>query len=702
MSWQVLLKAPSISGEQELPDTKLMYAQYLSFSGGANIIRQIIETNKSNRGIRNIPNWNRQIINTNTDRLGRQFPQIKNIEDVQRNAKELVKDMEKLTTRDVSYKSIETKLKDLIDAQDFEGIENFLQVDKTNTGGQIRGKIKKAILTNINDLKQLILSNPPDKYIHAYYYDISKFNLLDVDLPKKDFSTTDLGEKLKGWVQINNGNIEFVNKEGSFEGKIPPFVKVVLEEALNRTLSMVPSRLVKYIGGDISPGMVTSEIINSEYTLNVTDTEDVLNYLMLLTRLGINTNEFMLSDTPSDFYNLILKKKESNSPMVYPALKIILNEPSFDIDKWHTSEKGTKDERALSHIRDKFLREWTVTRIKGRTDSEGEKVKTTESNISEDKQQLREVQLGDKGYEDLRTLFSLSATERKRKLKANKNNIREIYNHFMEKSKESLWEGRMLFSEENYDFLVSLEKEIESGTDTTDKLMTYFNIEKTSAESLYIILNDIVTNPIMGEKYTLSNFFKEPRSVGKGPYKYTGRLFNTHIREDLQLQNQEKPEEDLVDLVEDINALFKFLKDHRQTVKPSEQKSLIQALKGMEADDITVDDFSPTNLVLEDIIEMMCQINWLLGDKSLNTMRNQLISSIKAKKTKTIIPKFITTFEDKYSEIRTQLIKATKTKVNKMIESDKSIGYYDKLVRNKYKYANFFNRLVDENLVIRV
>ena len=122
MSWQILLKAPSVSGEQELPDTKLMYVMYLSAPNGLEVVRQIIQTNKSNRGIRNIPKWNQQIINTEIGRLGRKYPQIRNIEDVQKNANALASDMTELTTRDVSYKSIETKLKDLIDAQYFEGI----------------------------------------------------------------------------------------------------------------------------------------------------------------------------------------------------------------------------------------------------------------------------------------------------------------------------------------------------------------------------------------------------------------------------------------------------------------------------------------------------------------------------------------------------------------------------------------------------
>ena len=242
MSWQILLKAPPITGEQELPDTKLMYVMYLSAPNGLEIVRQIIQTNKSNRGIRNIPKWNQQIINTETDRLSRQFPQIRNIEDVQKNANSLASDMTELTNRDVSYKSIDTTLNGLIDAEDFEGIEKFLHSDDKNPG-----KRKKAISININKIKQLISSNPPDKYIDAYYYDITDFSFESASIPLPNLRNLELPRGVRGYVRLQDGNLRFIKKKGKFENKIPPYIKIELEKALNKKLKLPPSKLVKYV-----------------------------------------------------------------------------------------------------------------------------------------------------------------------------------------------------------------------------------------------------------------------------------------------------------------------------------------------------------------------------------------------------------------------------------------------------------------------
>jgi oligoendopeptidase F len=157
----------------------------------------------------------------------------------------------------------------------------------------------------------------------------------------------------------------------------------------------------------------------------------------------------------------------------------------------------------------------------------------------------------------------------------------------------------------------------------------------------------------------------------------------------------------LKDLKKDIDKLYDFLVKNKQATKPAEKKKLIQALKDMDADSIDVSDFSPTQLVLEDIIEMMCQLNWLFGNKSLIQIRNRFSRAIKEGTAKKQIPKFITDFEGEYSTIREQLVKVTKDKINNMIESEKSITHYDRLVRKNYKTADFFGRMVDIGVLRR-
>ena len=704
MSWQILLKAPSVSGEQELPDTKLMYVMYLSAPNGLEVVRQIIQTNKSNRGIRNIPKWNQQIINTEIGRLGRKYPQIRNIEDVQKNANALASDMTELTTRDVSYKSIETKLKDLIDAQDFEGIENFLHSDDKNPG-----KRKRAVSMLSNELKSLISTSPPDMYIDAYYYlttttsvsimdDNTKGKTItspvsfgDVDLPSPDFSTIDLGQALKGWVRIRDGKLHFVNKKGKFSGKIPPYVKLALEETLGSKLKLTPSKLVKYIGGDISPGMHIEQQETTDYELNVETPEDVFNYLNLLVKLGINSNEFMLGNPPGLFYNTVLKRKDANTSMIYPALRVILKEPQFNVEDWYMSDKGTKESRAENYLRDKFLREWKVTRTR-----QGEKI--SEEDISEDIQQEREEELVEGGFEELRVLFTKSPTERKRLLRLNKDGIRDLYNDYMDSVKETLKEGRFLFSEENYDFLVELESNIDKGIDV-EKLANHFGLQ--DATGISETLEDILTNDIMESTVTMSDLFDEPTTVGTGAFKYTGRRLSSNLKKRILEQLEGNPSEDLKDLKKDIDTLYDFLVKNKQATKPAEKKKLIQALKDMDSDSIDVSDFSPTQLVLEDIIEMMCQLNWLFGNKSLIQIRNRFSRAIKEGTAKKQIPKFITDFEGEYSKIREQLVKVTKDKINNMIESEKSITHYDRLVRKNYKTADFFGRMVDIGVLMR-
>ena len=707
MSWQVLLKAPPVSGEQELPDTKLMYVMYLSAPNGLEVVRQIIQTNRSNRGVRNIPKWNQQIINTETGRLGRQFPQIRNIEDVQKNANALASDMTELTTRDVSYKSIETKLKDLIDAQDFEGIEKWLQIDSGAQGHA--GKRKKAVSMLSNELKSLVSTSPPDKYIDAYYYlttttsvsimdDNTKGKTItspvsfgDVDLPSPDFSTIDLGQALKGWVRIKDGKLLFVNKTGKFSGKIPPYVKLAIDETLGHKIKLTPSKLVKYIGGDISPGMHIEQQETTDYASNVETPEDVFNYLNLLVKLGINSNEFMLGNPPSLFYNTVLKRKDANTSMIYPALRVILKEPQFNVEDWYMSDKGTKESRAENYLRDKFLREWKVTRTR-----QGEKI--TEEDISEDIQQEREEELVEGGFEKLRVLFTKSPTERKRLLRLNKDGIRDLYDDYMDSVKETLKEGRFLFSEENYDFLVELESNIDKGIDV-EKLANHFGLQ--DATGISETLEDILTNDIMESTVTMSDLFDKPTTVGTGAFKYTGRRLSSNLKKRILEQLKGNPSEDLKDLKKDIDKLYDFLVKNKQATKPAEKKKLIQALKDMDADSIDVSDFSPTQLVLEDIIEMMCQLNWLFGNKSLIQIRNRFSRAIKEGTAKKQIPKFITDFEGEYSTIREQLVKVTKDKINNMIESEKSITHYDRLVRKNYKTADFFGRMVDIGVLRR-
>jgi hypothetical protein len=686
MSWQVLLKAPSISGEQELPDTKLMYVQYLSFSGGADIIRQIIQTNRSNRGIRNIPKWNQQIINTDTGRLGRQFPQISNIKDVQKNANALEPDMTDLTTRDVSYKNIETQLKDLIDAQDFEGIEKWLQID-SGPQASTRAKRKKAVSININALKNLIITSPPDMYIDAYYYDTTDFSFEDLQGGGQPDFDEDVGQALRGWIRIRDGKLFFVNKRGKFSGKIPPYVKLALEETLGKKVKLTPSKLVKLIGADISPGMNIEQADDTEYKSNIENTEDVFNYLNLLVKLGITSNEFMLGNPPSLFYNTILKRKDANTSIIYPALRVILKEPQFNVEEWYMSDKGTRDERAENYLRDKFLREWTVGDVK---------------------QQKREEELVASGFIELRNLFKLSPTERKKKLAINKDDIRELYNDYMASVKQTHAEGSMLFSEENYDFLVELEKKIDSGVDA-EKLANHFGLQDASGISA--TLEDILTSVIMESPIKITDIIGEPVTVGKGIFKYTGRRLSATLKTEIKDKIKGDPSKgikgdpsvDLEDLKKNVDKLYKFLVNHKMTVTASKKKKLIQSLKDMDADSIDVSDFSPSQLILEDIIEMMCQLDWIFRNKSLIQVRNKFSDAISEGKGKANkqIPKFITDFEGAYPKIKESLVKATKDKVNNMIESEKSVAHYDRLVRKNYKTADFFGRLVDVGVLRR-
>jgi len=694
MSWQILLKAPPITGEQELPDTKLMYVMYLSAPNGLEIVRQIIQTNKSNRGIRNIPKWNQQIINTETDRLSRQFPQIRNIEDVQKNANSLASDMTELTNRDVSYKSIDTTLNGLIDAEDFEGIEKFLHSDDKNPG-----KRKKAISININKIKQLISSNPPDKYIDAYYYDITDFSFESASIPLPNLRNLELPRVVRGYVRLQDGNLRFIKKKGKFENKIPPYIKIELEKALNKKLKLPPSKLVKYVGSDITAGMPIQPEITTGYEINISNPADVFNYLNILVKLGITSNEFMIGPTPNLFFGTVFKKASANTPMIYPALRVILKEPKFNVDDWYMSDKGTKQQREELHLRDKFLRQWTITRTKSRT---GEKI--TEDDINETLQADREEKLAEGSFESLRNLFKLSPTARKKALATNKKfpgdilGIKDIYDSYMQSVRTTLEEGKFLFSEENYDFLVELEKEIDKGIDI-DKLANHFGIQ--DATKISETLEDILTNEIMESKVKISDLFDKPTTVGEGNFKYTGRKISTNLNKKIKEQLTSNPSQDLIDLEKDVNALYNFLKTNKAAIKPAEKKTIVSLLKEMDGDSITVSDFSPTQLTLEDILEMMCQLNWIFGDKTLIRRRNRFIRAMEENKTKKEIPSFVTEFEKEYPNIRNQLVEATKAKIGDMIKDEKTISHYDRLVKNRYNSVDFFGRLTDANVITR-
>jgi len=245
MYWEQLLKAAP-----NLPDTKEKYLMMLGAPTGVAVVRQMIEGASTKKGFRLIPKWNQQIINTDTGRLERQYPNIPNTDVAQESAKELNDELDKLSSKaNKGPPALNEQLLALIENNDFEGLEKFLHSDDKNPG-----KRKKVVQVNENRLKTMIRQADPSKALPVYYYDTTEYKQGKV--PQADIA------QVSKWVSLSDGLLTFK------KDKIPPYIKNQLENILNShaaaeldteeevstdkvKIKLKPSKLVKYIGANI-------------------------------------------------------------------------------------------------------------------------------------------------------------------------------------------------------------------------------------------------------------------------------------------------------------------------------------------------------------------------------------------------------------------------------------------------------------------
>ena len=675
MNWQLLLKAaPS------LPDTKEKYLMMLGAPTGAVVVRQMIEGATNRKGFRLIPKWNQQIINTNTNRLARQYPNIPNTDVAQEAAKELKDELNKLSSdANKGPPDLSEKLLALIEAKDFEGLEKFIHLDIKNPGHR-----KKVIQVNANKLKSLILQADPVKALPVYYYDTTEYKQGTV--PDADIS------KVSKWVTMTNGRLTFK------EDTIPPYIKNQLEKILNGQaaaeldteeevatnkvkIKLKPSKLVKYIGADIY-GQATEGVDENEYAIQLAGPESVLAYLQLLVQMGIRNVKFIPGPEPRKMLKLALKKHANDSLTIYPALRVILREPEFNINDWRVASKGTRMDRSKEHHKNRLLMSW--------------------ESISPELRRRYKAEFIDMGedYLPLRELYKKSATQRLHLLETDAD-MAKLHENFLTALGEKLERTKHLFSIPNYKFLLALEERLRTGDiDTPAELAEYLGIPDDLAEELSLRLEVILDSEIFDERIELKDLFKEPPKTDDIHPK-DGMLFNSSTVTRAKKLADEGGEDvgELLELVESLQSVFSTLHGSKQQVTPAAKGQIISQLRNMKPDQLNVENFEVTSQTLEDIIEMIAQLDWLLRDGKLMREKNRFIQAIKDDKVDTAINKFLAIIMSEYPKVRKSFEEALKEKLEELIESPEKIDYYTKLVKKK---GDFYGRLQKLGLINRV
>ena len=144
------------------------------------------------------------------------------------------------------------------------------------------------------------------------------------------------------------------------------------------------------------------------------------------------------------------------------------------------------------------------------------------------------------------------------------------------------------------------------------------------------------------------------------------------------LDLNEGEEKELNELVKDLDLLYDFIRKHFDTA-PKDVYEFEEALQDLQEGQLDVDDFSPTQTTLSDILEMMAQISWLLGDGKVMINKKKLSDAID-KGDKKGIQKYIQEYKSDYTEVRELMVSATLEAIERI---GKSPEHYNKMVRDK-------------------
>ena len=89
--------------------------------------------NDNRKNVKNINAWNKQLVNTDLERLERKYPKIPDVKAIKERAFKLKDLLESLSARDYNVISISDKIKELLNDNKFKEIDELLIKETENT-----------------------------------------------------------------------------------------------------------------------------------------------------------------------------------------------------------------------------------------------------------------------------------------------------------------------------------------------------------------------------------------------------------------------------------------------------------------------------------------------------------------------------------------------------------------------------------------
>lgn len=648
--------------------------------------------NDNRKNVKNINAWNKQLVNTDLERLERKYPKIPDVKAIKERAFKLKDLLESLSARDYNVISISDKIKELLNDNKFKEIDELLIKETGNRYTRRQRKIKNTVKPQIgliaNLLKRAIKQNIDA--LDMYYYDAS---LVSIDTS----NLTDVSD-----LEQHEPYIVLTTNEITFADRIPPHIKSVVQEHLKKhtkdtklkvgmPYQFKPSILVTHLGPNILKE--TPKEIGTEYKATITEPRQVLDYLEILGKTG---KIMALLPGPREEatkrYNTIFANQGRNAIYIYPALRVILSEPALDLDQISMTLDSHRDIRALKFKTKTLLMDnW----FRPRENIDNETVVIDENEIIPDIIDVIDSDLEDdwnknySKYTKLRNLYKLPASKRNRVLHSDFKGTEDLYgpetielhNEFMELVSGSM---KNFFSEENYKILLQLEDDIKTyGIDAPKELADHFGLSDTTSEEVINLLQDILNNEVFD--IGVKNLFTDIEHRGDaGIMSRSGRKIDSKLYTAVKanakraLDLKEGEEKELNELVKDLDLLYDFIRKHFKTA-PKQKYKFEEALQDLQEGQLDVDDFSPTQTTLSDILEMMAQISWLLGDGKVMINKKKLSDAVD-KGDKKAIERYIQEYKSDYTEVRELMVSATLEAIERI---GKSPEHYNKMVRDK-------------------
>jgi hypothetical protein len=647
--------------------------------------------NDNRKNVKNINAWNKQLVNTNLERLERKYPNIPDLKEIKERALKLRDSLESLNARDYTVISISEEIKGLLDDNKFKEIDELLikKMHKRKSSHSI--KIKNTVKPQIGLIENLLKSAIKQNIdaLDMYYYDAS-----DVEYDISNLTDVSDLEQHEPYIVLTKDTMTFADR-------IPPHIKSVVKEHLKKHTKdtklkigisgkFKPSILVTHLGPNILKE--TPKEIGTEYKATITEPRQVLDYLEILGKIGKIT---ALLPGPREEatkrYNTIFANQGRSAIYIYPALRVILSEPALELDQISMNIDSHRKIRAVKFKTKTLLMDnW----FRPRENIDNETVVIDENEIIPDIIDAIDSDLvvdWNKNYSkfnDLRNLYKLPASKRNRVLHSDFKGTEELYgpktiklhNDFMDLVSESMVN---FFSEENYKILLQLEDDIKTyGIDAPKELADHFGLSDTVSEEVINLLHDILDNGVFD--IGVKNLFTDRTVTDAGIMSRSGRRIDSKLYTAVKanakraLDLKEGEEKVLNELVKDLDLLYDFIRKHFDTA-PKDVYEFEEALQDLQEGQLDVDDFSPTQTTLSDILEMMAQISWLLGDGKVMINKKKLSDAID-KGDKKGIQKYIQEYKSDYTEVQELMVSATLEAIERI---GKSPEHYNKMVKDK-------------------